>query len=451
LEKKGHNCFSVLRFRQNTLPVQALRICPFKFISKTSKTMNLQHNTAFGFRQIALKTSNLFWLLLFTSIQISAQMPPVKAPPVPQPEEDYTWWYVTLFVLILGLAGAVVWMLKTRKAAREASAAISKKEKMMSDDNAWDATALDADKEMEWYRRHKKSVANKSSKKKNLADSLPKTEKIFNRSGASETGDISDQEFREKLQSLQFNQLPIFKFQKLELARPFAPLAISNDDALMSAIEQTHDEYEEDEEVRDLAVRILARFKTRNSIEALSQVALYDLSSNLRSKAVSILADFDHESVFESILFCCADPTREVRAAAARGLFRLSFDRADAWSRIAETGDEFRMRQAVLAAKEADLVKRSFDRLVHPDQKITYEAVALLSLMIQAGETEEIFKAIETHPDSNVKLALLHVVGLTKDDETLAGLYEILEKSGITKELKDKVDEVIQSFEMIPA
>lgn len=326
----------------------------------------------------------------------------------------------------------------------------------MSENRDWESSSLDLDKEMEWYRRHKKSVeksSKKSSKSKNLADRLPKTGKIFNRAGTYELdgAELSDNELLENLQNLQVTQLPIFRFQKLELARPFAPLSISNDEDLMSAIEQTHDEFEEDEEVRDLAVRILARFKTRNSIEALSQVALYDLSSNLRSKAVSILADFDHESVFETILLACADPTREVRAAAARGLFRLSFDRADAWTRIAETGDEFRMRQAVLAAKEAELIKRSFDRLVHPDQKIAYEAVALLTLMIRAGETAEIFQAVETHNDTNVKLALLHAVGLAKEEETLANLYELLEKTSLSKELREKVDEVIQCFEMIPA
>lgn len=68
-----------------------------------------------------------------------------------------------------------------------------------------------------------------------------------------------------------------------------------------------------------------------------------DLSSNLASKAVATLTDFDHESVFEAILLACADPTREVRAAAARGLFRLNFDRADAWKRIIESNDEFRI------------------------------------------------------------------------------------------------------------
>ena len=334
--------------------------------------MNFLYDISFRFNQSAAKFAGLFLLILFATIQIFAQTQ-VTAPPVQQPEEDYTWWYVTLFVLVLALTGAVVWMLKTRKAVKEAAASISKKEKMMSENNAWESNSLDADKEMEWYRRHKKSMGNsaKKSSKKNLADNLPKTGKLFNRSNELEDVvlELSGNEIDENLEASPLARFPVFRFQKLELARPFAPLSISNDEDLMSAIEQAHDEFEEDEEIRDLAVRILTRFKTRNSIEALAQIALYDLSSNLRSKAVGVLADFDHESVFETILLCCADPTREVRAAAARGLFRLSFDRADAWTRIAETGDEFRMRQAALSAKEADLLKRSFDRLVHPDHK----------------------------------------------------------------------------------
>lgn len=418
--------------------------------------MNLQDKFLFKFKQTATKSISLFWLILLSAVQILAQaQTQIRVPPAQQPDEDYTWWYGTLFVLVLGLASAVFWMLKTKKAEKEAQSNISRKEKMMSENNAWDAGSLDLDKEMEWYRRHKKSIGSKSKmpSKKNLAENLPKTNNIFNRAAESENDvlEVSLDAADNLPPNAQPVQYPVFRFQKLELARPFAPLSLSNDEDLMSAIEQAHDEFEEDEEIRDLAVRILTRFKTRNSVEALGQVALYDLSSNLRSKAVSVLADFDHESVFETILLCCADPTREVRAAAARGLFRLSFDRADAWTRIAETRDEFRMRQSALAAKEADLVKRSFDRLVHQDQKIAYEAVALLALMIRAGETEEIFAALSTHHDSNVKLALVHVIGLAKEEETLSNLSEIIEKSTISKELKEKIDEVINSFELIPA
>lgn len=405
------------------------------------------------FKRFAFNLTTLFSIILTALAAVTAQTTP-KTPSAPPPVEDNTWWYGLLLVLFGALAGAILLMVRNKRLAKAAQNELDSKDSEMTDEFGWDANSVDADREMEWFRRHKKSVGKspKNNKKKNLAEKLPQTGKIFNRNTSADKDlEFSEKEFKKKLQTLQFNQLPIFKFHKLELARPFAPLAISSDDALMSAIEQTQDEFEEDEEIRDLAVRILTRFKTRNSVEALSQVALYDISSNLRSKAVTILADFDHESVFETILLCCADPTREVRAAAARGLFRLSFDRADAWTRIAETGDDFKMRQAALAAKEADLVKRSLDRLVHQDQKIAYEAVALISLMIRAGEIKEILKAMESHHDKNVKLALLHVVGLTKEEATLSSLYELLEKPELSKDLKDKIDQVIQSFELIAA
>lgn len=428
---------------------------PFPIFYKTSKTMTMQPFFPFKFSKLKNNIFSLFALILFTTLQISAQLPSVKVPPAPLPQEDNTMWYSFIFILFIALAGAILWRMKTKTAENEAKSEISRKEKLMSDDNNWDSNSVDANKEMEWFRRHKKTVGKPSRKpqKKNLANGLPQTSNIFKRNNTTEDQilEFSDNEFKKKLRTLQFNQLPVFKFHKLELARPFAPLAISNDDALMSAIEQTHDEFEEDEEIRNLAVKILAAFRTRNSVESLSQVALYDLSSNLRSKAVSILTDFDHESVFETILLCCADPTREVRAAAARGLFRLSFDRADAWTRIAETRDEFRMSQTVRAAIEADLVTRSFDRLIHQDQKIAYEAVTLLSLMIQAGETEQIFKAIENHKSTNVKLAILHVIGLTKNESILPNLCEMRENTALSEEIKVKIDEVIQSFELIPA
>jgi hypothetical protein len=384
------------------------------------------------------------------TISTSAQS---KIPP-PQSDEDYTWWYLSLTVLLLGLGGAVLWMVRSRRAnselaARENQAAKARVEEMENG-------AVDADRELEWFRKARKASSAKAGndpgrKKQIFGSDLPRTSKVLNRGtqSSTQTPAFSENEIREKLQQLQFNQLPISKLKKLELARPFSPLPISNDDALMSAIEQTQDEYEEDEAIRDLAVRILARFKTRNSVESLAQVALYDLSSNLRSKAVSILADFDHESVFETILLCCADPTREVRAAAARGLFRLSFDRADAWTRICETNEEFRMRQAARAAMEADLVVRSLDRLVHQDQKIAYEAFTLLALMIKTGETREIFETMQLHRDDNVRFAFLRVVEVVGDDSVVPQLIKMCNQLMLPKEIKNRIDEVIASFEAV--
>jgi hypothetical protein len=377
--------------------------------------------------------------IIIFSAQILAQLPPVRVPQQQQPEEDFTLWYTILFILVLGLAGAIGWLVKSKKAKKDNSGD--------KDNNQWDSNSVDADKEMEWFRKHSKTISKKNGKtNKEMPNGLPKTSNVLNRKAKG-----SIDRARKKAEMLHFKRLPILNFLEIKPAKKFSPLSIENDPALMSAIEQSQDEFEEDEQVRELAVRVLAAFKTRNSIEALTDIALYDLSAGLRSKAVSILAEFNHESVFETLLLACADPTREVRAAAARALFSVEFNRSDAWTRIAETDDQYRMVQAARAAIEGDLVDRSIDRLIHNDQKYAYEAFALLALLIKAGETKEIFEAIENHRDKYVKMAVLHVLKVMKDERTLPSLYAYVERNSLPEDLGNFANEVIKSFDLVPA
>jgi HEAT repeats len=236
--------------------------------------------------------------------------------------------------------------------------------------------------------------------------------------------------------------LPIYSFVRLERTAKYDLLPESSDEDLLCAIEQTQEEFDEDAEVRFLALKVVAAFRASNAVQAIAQMALYDLSSKLRSNAVTMLADIDHETVFEPIVNACADPTREVRAAAARGLFRLNFDRAQAWTRIIESGNEGRMRQATRAAIEGDLVERSFDRLVHKDRKVAYEAFALTSLLIKAGEAEPIYRALAVHKDEAVKLALLHVLQTINDESTFESLSNLLTNHNLTPNVAAKVNEV---------
>jgi hypothetical protein len=375
---------------------------------------------------------------LIFAANVFAQMP-TPIPPKPQESEDYTWWYVSLFVLLLGLIGTIGWWLNSKKSAKEAKQNKPKEHKP----DAWE-NALDGDKEMEWLRKNQ-GVFNKKGKKsgsrKNLPEGMPHASRAFNDNSGEVVPELTELDV----------PLPIFGFQKLEYARPFNALPISNDEALLSAVEQTHEEFEEDEEIRELAVRILQAFKTRNSVEALSQVALYDLSSSLRSKAVTILADFDHESVFETLLMASADPTREVRAAAARGFTRLSFDRSDAWTRIAESGEEGKMRHAARGAIEGGYVERIFDRLIHRDSKHAYEAVALLALLIKAGETALIFEKLKTSKDAELQRAILHVIKITDEHSVLNELYALLEQKGLAPALRKTVDETIEAIGLVTA
>lgn len=357
------------------------------------------------------------------------------------------WLYLMIVVVLAGLGAAFYFWRKSKTGIEQPQYNYKNRYKDYYNNGTYEFGHVDADKELEWLRKAKKSKVNgkQSGKPAKGGQTAPAV------TAAAEPSYLDTRVFQEKMRKLQYAQLPINSFNGLAPARDFMPLPLSNDPALLSAVEQINEEYEEDESVRELAVRILAAFRTSNAVDALYQVALYDLSSNLRSKAVSILTDFDHESVFEAIVLACADPTREVRAAAARGLFRLNFDRAGAWTRLSETGDNFRMSHAVRAAIESGIAQKSFDRLVHEDLKISYEAFCLVALMIRSGEDQEIFDTIRDHKDERVKFALLHVIKSIKDERSLNGLKDLYTNSRCSADVLERVREIIRSLEHVLA
>ena len=366
-------------------------------------------------------------------------------------------FYTVAFIVVASLGAAFFLWSRSKKGAGQPQFNYANRYADYYKNESYDIEGVDAEKELEWLRKAKKSTTKLNGNGSKITFGVKagaagrKPAPSTARSVAIGDDSPDTKLFQEKMRRLQYVQLPINSFSNLTPSKTFEVLPVSEDPSLLNAIEQANEEFEEDESIRELSVKILTAFKTRNSVDALAQIALYDLSSGLRSKAVSILTDFDHESVFEAILLACADPTREVRAAAARGLFRLNFDRADAWKRIIETKDEFRMRHAARAAVEAGIVGKAFERLVHEDLKVSYEAFALVAMMIKAGETAELFDAIQTHKDERVKYAILHVLRSIKDEHSLNRLNQL--KSGHTFpiELTERILDTIKSFDRVPA
>jgi hypothetical protein len=403
-------------------------------------------------------------MLLFGGLNAKAQMPavPVRpqaqttpkpsnsmrpSPPTMQapvkpvaPQEDNTWWYVSVFVLAAALGGAIFWQINTKKQEKVEVEKINTKNKNKKDES------VDADKEMEWLRKNKQLIDKRKNRKpekvKVTADSLPNSN-VFAENGFNKEFEAG---VEKNVQLLSGKDLPVFQIQRLEPSNSFPQLSYSDDESVLGAIEQTQEEDEEDEVVRDLAIKILAMFRNRNSVEALSQVALYDLSSSLRVKSLMTLSEFDHESVYEPILLACADPTREVRAAAARCLTKLSFNRADAWARVTELKDTWRMKQSAKAAVESGLVERSFDRLIHNDYKHVYEAFALVALLIKADETEPVLDRLDNHPDINVRLAILHIIKVLDAKNVLPHLYKIATDMHLPQNFSEALEETIQQI-----
>ncbi len=225
-------------------------------------------------RKLKLLAVNFLVLMFSAALSVSAQMPSVPVPP-PETESagNFTLWYIALFVLTVGLAGAIYWSYSNKKAKKEAVPGGRKKANVK---NAWEIDSADADRELAWLKKNHKIMGSRGSEIKNGVKSPARqspSKKLLTNSRISQLP--LPQTAKLNLNAL----LPIFSVTKLDLSRPFDQLPLSSDAALISAIEQTQDEFEEDETVRELAVRILNAFKTRNSVEALSQVALYDLSA----------------------------------------------------------------------------------------------------------------------------------------------------------------------------
>ncbi len=381
-------------------------------------------------------------VLCFSMLTVQAQ---AKTPP-DAGAENFTVWYFALAALVIGAAGAIYWRYKKSGAPPMTPPLKSS----LNSDYSEKTDVADGEKELERLRKNQRLQG-----KKPVSNVLPKNSTTTPR--VKVLPDVEPINLLEKItlgSETPPNQpqiLPIFTFNRLELTRPFDALAISDDQDLMSAVEQSYEEFEDDDEVRELAVRILAVFRTRNSVDALSQIALYDLSSGLRSKAVNVLSEFDHESVFETILLANADPSREVRAAAARGLTKLTFDRADAWARIGESGAEGSIAQAARAATESGFVDMSFDRLVSRDRQQAYEAFTLMALLIKAGELEKIFNAFETNRDMNVRRAILHIIKVTADEKALERLLSLHEKNSLPAEIQTEVEQTIEEIGLVAA
>jgi len=244
--------------------------------------------------------------------------------------------------------------------------------------------------------------------------------------------------------------LPISRIDGITVPHSIEALDESRDEGLLAAIDELQDDADADADIRMIALRVLAGFRSSNSVEALSQIALYDLSTTLRAKAVGMLADFDHESVFEAIVLSCADPSREVRAAGARALVKVTFDRGDEWARFVLSDDRYMSRQVARAAVEAGLVERSFDRLTLNDERSVYEAFALVYLLIKTGETDKIIHAIREHRDTKTRLAILHILKVANVAEVIPHLTALIAAEPISSVVADKARETLLGITAMP-
>jgi HEAT repeat protein len=204
-----------------------------------------------------------------------------------------------------------------------------------------------------------------------------------------------------------------------------------------------------DAEARAAAAQSLAIYRVQRSVAALKSMAADDEEPAVRAAAVASLGAIDHESVFSAVLVALADEARDVRAAAARALSRLSFDRADAYVRVIETSDSNELTNVARACIKTGMAAQALDRLASDDRRQAYEAFSLLSLLVRANESQPVMDAIENHLEVNVRLIAVQLLGMSARPEVVPQLRHLAVREAIPEEVRTALLEVVYKIDQL--
>lgn len=220
------------------------------------------------------------------------------------------------------------------------------------------------------------------------------------------------------------------------------------DDALLGLLTslESNDSAERSQVARELGLH-----RAQRSVEALSAAALHDADPSVRAAAVSALGAIDHESVFAPVLIALADETREVRAAAARSLSSLHFDRTEAYARVMKNSDQDMLQNFARACVTTGIAAQAVDRLASEDRRHAQESFALFSLLAKAGELQPILDTIEKHRDVEVKLAAVRVLSVAGGSDAGPKLRELVAMEGMPEDVRTSLLELLYKFDKEPA
>jgi HEAT repeat protein len=162
-----------------------------------------------------------------------------------------------------------------------------------------------------------------------------------------------------------------------------------------------------------------------------------------RAAAIVELSHVDTDEAFQQVCAAFDDPSREVRSAAARALYELRTDRAESFTRaLREAGPE-RRREIGAAIATSGLAGESISQLTGESRERTYEAFSLLFLMAKAGEVQPLLRAIEGHPNNEVRLAVVKLLALSGQKEILPAFRRLAVRGSLPTEVRSAVMEAI--------
>ncbi len=155
-----------------------------------------------------------------------------------------------------------------------------------------------------------------------------------------------------------------------------------------------------------------------------SKVSKSSLHNNKAKKTVSAENLSDDEARFHAI---CADfdhPSQAVREGAIYALGQLGTNHTITLARALREASFVRGRRIGAALATSGLADEAINHLTSSDEKY-YDALSLLLLMMKAGEAQPLLRAVKEHPQNNVRIAVISILALSRQDEILSELHRL--------------------------
>ena len=162
-----------------------------------------------------------------------------------------------------------------------------------------------------------------------------------------------------------------------------------------------------------------------------------------RARAVAALAAEGDEESFQEISAAFDDSSVEVRNAAARALFDFQEDRAAAFTRALRDAPPDRRGRIGAAIATSGLANEAIGSLTGESRDKTYDAFSLLFLMSKAGEIQPLMRAIEEHPNTEARLAVVKLLALSGQAEVLPAFRRMAVRGTLPPEVRSAVMEAI--------
>lgn len=162
-----------------------------------------------------------------------------------------------------------------------------------------------------------------------------------------------------------------------------------------------------------------------------------------RAAAVSDLSSVGGEDAFNHICAAFDDQSTEVRSSAARAMFEFQEDRAAAFTRALREASPERRRKIGTAIASSGLANEAIRNLTGESRDKTYDAFSLLFLMSKAGEIQPLMRAIEEHPNLEVRLAVVKLLALSGQPDILPAFRRMAVRGSLPSEVRSAVMEAI--------